>query len=110
MDSCSMTYSKSPHHGIELGFKSKFIYDHVNPVTRRTIDQSAGGKVCDHNAEESWELLKDLALYDNEIKGKEWVKEPGKEENEMETDMEVDEVIEEEESEFETDEEVEEIL
>ncbi|GKA99514.1 hypothetical protein Tco_0827508 [Tanacetum coccineum] len=40
------------------------------------------------------------------VKGKEGVKE----ENEMETDMEVDEVIEEEESEFETDEEVEEIL
>ncbi|GJU46008.1 MAK10-like protein [Tanacetum coccineum] len=40
------------------------------------------------------------------VKGKEWVKEQGKEENEMGTDMEVDEVIEEEESEFETDEEV----
>ncbi|GJW48031.1 protein kinase-like domain, concanavalin A-like lectin/glucanase domain protein [Tanacetum coccineum] len=44
------------------------------------------------------------------VKGKEGVKEQGKEENEMETDLEVDEVIEEEESEFETDEEVEEIL
>ncbi|GKG17848.1 hypothetical protein Tco_0372146, partial [Tanacetum coccineum] len=32
----------------------------------RTIDQSAGGKLRDHNAEESWELLEDLALYDNE--------------------------------------------
>ncbi|GJX39413.1 zinc finger, CCHC-type containing protein [Tanacetum coccineum] len=44
------------------------------------------------------------------LKGKEGVKEQGNEENEMETDMEVDEVIEEEESEFETDEEIEEIL
>ncbi|GKE41476.1 zinc finger, CCHC-type containing protein [Tanacetum coccineum] len=44
------------------------------------------------------------------VKGKEGVKEQGNEENEMETDMEVDEVIEEEESEFETDEEIEEIL
>ncbi|GJT26431.1 MAK10-like protein [Tanacetum coccineum] len=33
---------------------------------RRTIDQSAGGKLCDLNAEESWALLEDLALYDNE--------------------------------------------
>ncbi|GKD06714.1 hypothetical protein Tco_1181688 [Tanacetum coccineum] len=41
-------------------------YDHVNPVTRRTINQSAGGKLRDHNAEESWALLEDLALYDNE--------------------------------------------
>ncbi|GKB40792.1 hypothetical protein Tco_0885734 [Tanacetum coccineum] len=33
---------------------------------RRTIDQSAGGKLRDRNAEESWALLEDLALYDNE--------------------------------------------
>ncbi|GJV77751.1 hypothetical protein Tco_1509335 [Tanacetum coccineum] len=41
-------------------------YNHVNPVTRRTIDQSAGGKLRDLNPEESWAILKDLALYDNE--------------------------------------------
>ncbi|GJT47256.1 hypothetical protein Tco_0955971 [Tanacetum coccineum] len=45
---------------------SPFFYDHVNPVTRRTIDQSAGGKLHDRNAEESWALLEDLALYDKE--------------------------------------------
>ncbi|GJY50656.1 hypothetical protein Tco_0441503 [Tanacetum coccineum] len=44
------------------------------------------------------------------VKGKEEVKEQGNKENEMETDMEEEEVIEEEESEFETDEEIEEIL
>ncbi|GJV19867.1 hypothetical protein Tco_1368887 [Tanacetum coccineum] len=44
----------------------QIFYDHVNPVTRRTIDQSAGGKLRDLNAEESWALLEDLALYDNE--------------------------------------------
>ncbi|GKG20214.1 hypothetical protein Tco_0380015, partial [Tanacetum coccineum] len=32
----------------------------------RTTDQSAGGKLHDQNAEESWALLEDLALYDNE--------------------------------------------
>ncbi|GJT82454.1 hypothetical protein Tco_1056796 [Tanacetum coccineum] len=32
----------------------------------RTIDQSAGGKLRDHNAEESWALLEDLAFYENE--------------------------------------------
>ncbi|GJU85939.1 hypothetical protein Tco_1293485 [Tanacetum coccineum] len=32
----------------------------------QTIDQSAGGKLRDLNAEESWVLLEDLALYDNE--------------------------------------------
>ncbi|GKC08325.1 MAK10-like protein [Tanacetum coccineum] len=38
----------------------------LNPVTRRTIDQSAGGKLRDRNAKESWALLEDLALFDNE--------------------------------------------
>ncbi|GJY41395.1 MAK10-like protein [Tanacetum coccineum] len=41
-------------------------YDHVNPVIRRTIDQSDNGKLHDRNIEESWALLEDLALYDNE--------------------------------------------
>ncbi|GKA38839.1 hypothetical protein Tco_0731390 [Tanacetum coccineum] len=57
---------KFPHHGIDLWLQVQFFYDHVNPVTRRTIDQSAGGKFRDLNAEESWALLEDLSLYDNE--------------------------------------------
>ncbi|GKD48373.1 hypothetical protein Tco_1277349 [Tanacetum coccineum] len=43
----------------------QIFYDHVNPATRRTIDQSAGGKLRDRNAKESWALLEDLALCDN---------------------------------------------
>ncbi|GJU86759.1 MAK10-like protein [Tanacetum coccineum] len=58
---------KVPHHGIDLWLQVQIFYDHVNPVTRRTIDQSASGKLRDLNAEESWALLEDLALYDNEI-------------------------------------------
>ncbi|GJZ67844.1 MAK10-like protein [Tanacetum coccineum] len=57
---------KVPHHGIDLWLQVQIFYDHVNPVTRRTIDQSADGKLRVLNAEESWALLKDLALYDNE--------------------------------------------
>ncbi|GJS76882.1 zinc finger, CCHC-type containing protein [Tanacetum coccineum] len=56
---------KVPHHGIDLWLQVQNFYDHVNLVTRRTIDQSVGGKLRDHNAKESWELLEDLALYDN---------------------------------------------
>ncbi|GJX73693.1 hypothetical protein Tco_0312288 [Tanacetum coccineum] len=37
-----------------------------NDILIRTIDQSAGGKLRDRNAEESWALFEDLALYDNE--------------------------------------------
>nr|GEV43799.1 MAK10-like protein [Tanacetum cinerariifolium] len=40
--------------------------DHVNPIIRRTIDQVAGSKLCDKNDKESWALLEDLTLYDNE--------------------------------------------
>ncbi|GJU89601.1 hypothetical protein Tco_1302024 [Tanacetum coccineum] len=57
---------KFPHHGIDLWLKVQIFYDHVNPVTRRTIDQSAGGKLRDRNVKESWALLEDLTLYDNE--------------------------------------------
>ncbi|GJX64221.1 hypothetical protein Tco_0298564 [Tanacetum coccineum] len=57
---------KVPHHGIDLWLQVQIFYDHVNPATRRTIDQSAGGKLRDKNAEESWALLEDLAIYDNE--------------------------------------------
>ncbi|GKD17770.1 zinc finger, CCHC-type containing protein [Tanacetum coccineum] len=43
---------KVPHYGIDLCLQVQIFYDHVNPVTRRTIDQSAGGKLHDLNAED----------------------------------------------------------
>ncbi|GJX51645.1 zinc finger, CCHC-type containing protein [Tanacetum coccineum] len=57
---------KVPHHGIDLWLQVQIFYNHVNPVIRRTIDQSAGDKLRDRNAEESYALLEDLALYNNE--------------------------------------------
>ncbi|GJX98750.1 hypothetical protein Tco_0355769, partial [Tanacetum coccineum] len=57
---------KVPHHGIDLWLQVQIFYDHVNPVIRQTINQSAGGRLRDLNAEESWALLEDLALCDNE--------------------------------------------
>ncbi|GJV28913.1 hypothetical protein Tco_1385361 [Tanacetum coccineum] len=57
---------KFPHHGIDLWLQVQIFSDHVNLVTRQTIDQSAGGKLCDLNAKESWALLEDPALYENE--------------------------------------------
>ncbi|GJU40057.1 hypothetical protein Tco_1193014 [Tanacetum coccineum] len=56
---------KVPHHGIDLWLQVQIFYVHVNPVTRRTIDQLADRKLSDLNADESWALLEDLALYDN---------------------------------------------
>ncbi|GJS25811.1 MAK10-like protein [Tanacetum coccineum] len=57
---------KVPHHGINMWLQVQIFYDRVNPATRRTIDQSDGGKLHDKNIEESWALIEDLALYDNE--------------------------------------------
>nr|GEY44779.1 MAK10-like protein [Tanacetum cinerariifolium] len=37
-----------------------------NDILIRTINQSADGKLRNQNAKESWALLEDLALYDNE--------------------------------------------
>ncbi|GJU93957.1 zinc finger, CCHC-type containing protein [Tanacetum coccineum] len=57
---------KVPHHCIDLWLQFHILYDHVNLATSRTINQSADGKLCDKNTKESWALLEDLALYDNE--------------------------------------------
>ncbi|GKC98201.1 hypothetical protein Tco_1168476 [Tanacetum coccineum] len=66
MDSFQGLTTKVPHHGIDLWLQVQIFYGHVNPVTRRTIDQSAGGKLRDRNVKESRALLEDLAVYDNE--------------------------------------------
>nr|GEX11232.1 MAK10-like protein [Tanacetum cinerariifolium] len=57
---------KVPHHCVNLCLQVQIFYNYVNPVIRRTIDQSTGDKLRDRNAKESQELLEDLALYDNE--------------------------------------------
>nr|GEU85448.1 MAK10-like protein [Tanacetum cinerariifolium] len=57
---------KVPHHAINLWLQAQIFYDHVNPVTRRTIDQSVDGKLRDLNPKESQAILEDLSLYDNE--------------------------------------------
>ncbi|GJS12324.1 zinc finger, CCHC-type containing protein [Tanacetum coccineum] len=44
---------KVPRLGIDLWLQVQIFYDHVNPVTKRTIDQSAGGKLHNRNAKES---------------------------------------------------------
>ncbi|GKE60682.1 hypothetical protein Tco_1511049, partial [Tanacetum coccineum] len=44
----------------------QIFYDHVYQARRHAIDHSADGKLCNKIAEESWALLEDLALYDNE--------------------------------------------
>ncbi|GKC44545.1 hypothetical protein Tco_1062267, partial [Tanacetum coccineum] len=62
-------YSKPSHEGyrntIELPVENNVVPIRSDTI-RRTIDQSAGGKLRNLNAKESWALLEDLAFYDNE--------------------------------------------
>ncbi|GJV31187.1 hypothetical protein Tco_1391587 [Tanacetum coccineum] len=62
-------HSKPSHEGyrntIEIPLGNNMV-PFRSDTTRLTIDQSAGGKLRDLNAEESWALLENLALYDNE--------------------------------------------
>ncbi|GJR73125.1 hypothetical protein Tco_0085490 [Tanacetum coccineum] len=62
-------YSRPSHEGyrntIELPDRNNVVPLRSDTI-RRTIDHSAGGKLRDRNAEESWALLEDLAFYDNE--------------------------------------------
>ncbi|GJS43379.1 hypothetical protein Tco_0568422 [Tanacetum coccineum] len=62
-------YSKPSHEGyrntIEL-LEGKNVVPLRSDTIRRTIDQSADGKLCDRNDKESRALLEDLTLYDNE--------------------------------------------
>ncbi|GKD75387.1 hypothetical protein Tco_1333669 [Tanacetum coccineum] len=49
---------KVPHHQI--------FYDHVSFCLKREINPAVDGKLRDKSAEESWKIIENLALYDNE--------------------------------------------
>ncbi|GJS96590.1 hypothetical protein Tco_0803558 [Tanacetum coccineum] len=55
---------KTPQRYPDVPTTSKRIT--LRSMDSRTIDQSIGDKLHDRNTEESWALLEDLALYDNE--------------------------------------------
>ncbi|GJS68387.1 zinc finger, CCHC-type containing protein [Tanacetum coccineum] len=57
---------KVPHHGIDIWLKIQIFYDHVSYPLKREIDNAVDGKLRDKSAEESWETIEGLALYDNE--------------------------------------------
>nr|GEX23436.1 hypothetical protein [Tanacetum cinerariifolium] len=92
-------YSRPSHKGywntIELPEGNNVIfYDHVSFHLKCEIERAFGGKLCNKNADESWEIIKNLALYDHEG----WtMMTPGNAENPTETKtetpvMEVEEI------------------
>ncbi|GJY42299.1 zinc finger, CCHC-type containing protein [Tanacetum coccineum] len=57
---------KVPHHGIDRWLHIQIFYDHVSFHLKCEIDCAAGGKLRNKNADESWEIIKNLTLYDHE--------------------------------------------
>ncbi|GJT80722.1 hypothetical protein Tco_1055064 [Tanacetum coccineum] len=53
-------YSEPSHEG----YKNTIELPVGNDVCK--IDRTVGGKLCNKNTDESWEIIKNLALYDNE--------------------------------------------
>ncbi|GJS25599.1 hypothetical protein Tco_0454231 [Tanacetum coccineum] len=44
----------------------QIFYDHASIHLKSEIDRKGGGKLHDKNAEESWEIIENLTLYDHE--------------------------------------------
>ncbi|GJV50083.1 zinc finger, CCHC-type containing protein [Tanacetum coccineum] len=57
---------KVPHHGIDCWLQIQIFYDHVSFHLKCKINRAACGKLRVKNADESWEIIENLALYDHE--------------------------------------------
>ncbi|GKE71240.1 zinc finger, CCHC-type containing protein [Tanacetum coccineum] len=57
---------KVPHHCIDFWLQIQIFYDHVSFHLKCEIDRAASGKIHNKIADESWEIIKNLALYDHE--------------------------------------------
>ncbi|GKB36302.1 MAK10-like protein, partial [Tanacetum coccineum] len=55
-----------PHHDIDHWLQIQIFYDHVPFHLKCEIDGAAEGKLRDKNADESWEIIENLAFYGHE--------------------------------------------
>ncbi|GKD56424.1 zinc finger, CCHC-type containing protein [Tanacetum coccineum] len=53
---------KVPHHGIDHWLQIQFFYDHVSFHLKCEIEHAVGGKLRYKNADESWEIIENIAL------------------------------------------------
>ncbi|GJR66352.1 zinc finger, CCHC-type containing protein [Tanacetum coccineum] len=56
---------KVPHHGIDRWLQIQIFYDHVSFHLKCEINRP-GGKLRNKNADEYWEIIENLTLYDHE--------------------------------------------
>ncbi|GKE99649.1 hypothetical protein Tco_0023000, partial [Tanacetum coccineum] len=59
----SRTYYKT---SLIMASSNLIFYDHVSFHLKCKIDRAASGKLRNKNADESWEIIENLALYDHE--------------------------------------------
>ncbi|GJQ94682.1 zinc finger, CCHC-type containing protein [Tanacetum coccineum] len=59
-------FQKVPHHGIDRWLQIQIFYDHVSFHLKCEIDRAGGGVLRNKNADESWEIIKNLSLCDHE--------------------------------------------
>ncbi|GJX47906.1 zinc finger, CCHC-type containing protein [Tanacetum coccineum] len=57
---------KVPHYGIDRWLQIQIFYDHVSFHLKCGINRVGGDKLRNKNADESWEIIENLALYDHE--------------------------------------------
>ncbi|GKE71496.1 zinc finger, CCHC-type containing protein [Tanacetum coccineum] len=57
---------KVPHHDIDRWHQIQIFYDHVSFHLKCEINRIAGSKLRDKNADESWEIIENLAFYEHE--------------------------------------------
>ncbi|GJW25698.1 zinc finger, CCHC-type containing protein [Tanacetum coccineum] len=57
---------KVPHHAINRWLQIQIFYDLVSFHLKCEIDHATSGKLRNKNADESWEIIENLALYDHE--------------------------------------------
>ncbi|GJR13849.1 zinc finger, CCHC-type containing protein [Tanacetum coccineum] len=57
---------KVNHHGIDRWLLIQIFYDHVSFHLKCEIDHATGSKLRDKNADESWEIIENLTLYNHE--------------------------------------------
>ncbi|GJS69166.1 zinc finger, CCHC-type containing protein [Tanacetum coccineum] len=57
---------KFPHHGIDRWLQIQILYDHVSFHIKCEINRTTCGKLHNKSTDESWEIIKNLALYEHE--------------------------------------------
>ncbi|GJT01518.1 hypothetical protein Tco_0822687 [Tanacetum coccineum] len=57
---------KVPHHGLDLWLQIQIFYDRIDHMLKRAIDYAAKGRLEKTSAEKAWNIIEELAQYEEE--------------------------------------------